>query len=64
MKNTLAMTIPKEVGLKIPGDTLSARVTPSGNKVVKVSTNGGANKYAAVQYKNGTVVQTKSTKVN
>lgn len=60
MKNSLS--IPKQAGLEKPGDNLSAKITSNGNKVIKMSKNNGANKYAAVQYKNGTIVETKSTK--
>ena len=47
--------------LKQPGDEISARITKSGRKVLKVKTKGGTHKYSAVQYKNGRVVETKST---
>lgn len=45
-----------------PGDKMSARVTDSYRKVVKVETNNGNNKYSATQYPNGTIVETKTTK--
>lgn len=46
--------------VKNPGDNLSARVTSSGRKVLKLET--GDTKYSATQYPNGTVVQTKTIK--
>ena len=48
--------------LKKPGDELSARITDTGRKVLKVSTDNGKQKYSKTQYKNGTVVETKTTK--
>ena len=45
-----------------PGDELSARVTPTERKVLKVHTDGGKQKYSRTEYKNGTVVETKTTK--
>jgi len=59
-KNEIAII--EQAGLKNPGDKLSARVTDTGRQVVKVETNNGANKYSATRYKNGTVVETKTTK--
>ena len=47
--------------LKVPGDKLSARVTDSGRKVIKVNTEEIS--YSAVQYPTtGTVVETKTTR--
>ena len=60
---------PKEIavieqgGLKNPGDKLSARITDTGRQVVKKETDNGMNKYSATRYKNGTVVETKTTKI-
>lgn len=48
--------------LKNPGDNLSARVTESNRKVLKIETNNGNTKYSATQYPNGTIVETKTTK--
>jgi len=45
-----------------PGDKLSARVTNTYRKVLKVETNNGESKYSATQYPNGTIVETKTTK--
>lgn len=45
-----------------PGDKLSARVTDSNRKVLKVEKDTGDFKYSATQYPNGTVVETKTTK--
>lgn len=45
-----------------PGDKLSARVTDSNRKVLKVEKDNGDFKYSATQYPNGTVVETKTTK--
>lgn len=50
--------------LQNPGDNLSARVTESDRKVLKVETNNGKSKYSATQYPNGTIVETKTTKRN
>ncbi|OOP72811.1 hypothetical protein [Clostridium beijerinckii] len=46
--------------LQNPGDNMSARVTDSNRKVLKVET--GNTKYSATQYPNGTIVETKTTK--
>ncbi len=43
--------------LSKPGDSFSARVTPSGRQVVKISK--GDIKQSAVRYPNGTVVETR-----
>ena len=48
--------------LSRPGDELSARVTPNERKVLKIHTDGGKQKYSRTEYKNGTVVETKTTK--
>lgn len=48
--------------LKEIGDEISARITPTGRKVGKIRTNGGKEKYAITQYKNGTIVETRSRK--
>ena len=48
--------------LRNPGDNLSARVTNTNRKVLKVETNNGCSKYSATQYPNGTIVETKTTK--
>ena len=44
------------------GDELSARITNTGRKVLKVHTDGGKQKYSRTEYQNGTVVETKTTK--
>lgn len=56
------LSIAARAGLKSPGDKVSAEITKGGNKVLKMSTNNGVRKYAAVQYKNGTIVETKVSK--
>ena len=43
---------------------MSARVTKSGRQVAKVSKDNGNSKYSATRYANGTVVETKTTKIN
>lgn len=48
--------------LQNPGDKLSARVTNTSRKVLKVETDNGNSKYSATQYPNGTIVETKTTK--
>ena len=48
--------------LSEPGDKLEARVTNSNRKVVKIQKDNGNSKYSAIQYPNGTVVETKVTK--
>ena len=45
-----------------PGDNLSARITNTNRKVLKVETENGNSKYSATQYPNGTIVETKTTK--
>ncbi len=46
--------------LKNPGDNLSARITKSGRKVLKIDTEDV--KYSATQYSSGTTVETKTTR--
>ena len=48
--------------LSNPGDELSARITNTDRKVLKIHKNGGRQKYSRTQYKNGTIVETKTTK--
>ena len=48
--------------LQNPGDEFSARVTPTGRKVMKLKTDNGKQKYSKTVYKNGTTVETKTTK--
>lgn len=48
--------------LNKPGDELSARVTDTGRKVLKVHTNSGKQKYSRIEYPNGTIFETKTTK--
>lgn len=48
--------------LRCPGDEMNARVTKSGRQVLRISKNNGTEKYSAVRYSNGTVVETKTTK--
>ena len=62
-KNFLSNLFSNSV-LQEPGDEISARVTNSGRQVLKVSKNKGSSKYRATRYKNGTVVETKTTKLN
>lgn len=42
---------------------MSARITQSGRQVVKILTDNGTKKYRATRYLNGTIVQTKTTKI-
>ena len=63
MKNNEVSNVSNSLGiLKNPGDTLSARVTDSGRKVVIVETDNGNSRYSATQYSNGTIVETKTTR--
>lgn len=48
--------------LKNMGDNLSACITKTNRKVLKVETNDGNSKYSVTQYPNGTIVETKTTK--
>ena len=48
--------------LSKPGDELSARITDTGRKVLKVHTDSGKQKYSRTEYQNGTIVETKTTK--
>jgi|BioPla2DNA2_1021312.scaffolds.fasta_scaffold170918_1 type IV secretory pathway TraG/TraD family ATPase VirD4 len=48
--------------LRNPGDALSARITDTNRKVVKLVTDEGKSKYSATQYPNGTIVETKTIK--
>lgn len=63
-KNTL---IPNSSDLneviKNPGDELRLRVTDTGKKVATISTSNGTEKYSRTQYPNGTVHETKTTKI-
>ena len=59
-KNEIAVIT--QTGLKNPGDKMSARVTETGRQVLKVETDRGEQKYSATRYKNGTIVETKTTK--
>jgi hypothetical protein len=59
-KNEIAVV--DQTGLVKPGDNMSARITDTNRKVLKVSKNDGADKYSATQYPNGTIVETKTTK--
>ena len=52
-----------QIPLKNPGDKLSLEITPSGCKVAKLKTKGGKLKYSKTQYPNGTIMETKVTKV-
>lgn len=49
--------------LSQPGDRLEARITKTGRKVIKLSTQGGAIKKSAVIYPTGTVVGNISNKI-
>jgi hypothetical protein len=49
--------------LQNPGDNMSARVTNTHRKVLKIETENGTSKYSATQYPNGTIVETKTTKM-
>lgn len=48
--------------LNKPGDRLEARVTDTGRNVIKIQKDGGASKYSATQYPNGTIVETRVKK--
>lgn len=50
--------------LNKPGDEMSARITRSNRQVMKLSKNGGKDKYSVTRYPNGTTVETKTTKPN
>ena len=47
--------------LKYPGDKLTAKVTKTGRQVLKTQTRE-TGKYSATRYKNGTIVETKTTR--
>lgn len=47
--------------LKERGDSMDARITESGRKVLRVTKKNG-NNYSATQYPNGTTVETKTTR--
>ena len=57
--NQNGVTIPDTI-LKEPGDRMEARVTRSGRKVLTVDTS--EIKYSKTVYKNGTEVETKTTR--
>lgn len=61
MKNFLKIISSNGI-LDNPGDELTARVTPTERKVLKVCKAGGKQKYSRTEYKNGTVFETKTTK--
>lgn len=44
------------------GDSMSARVTDSGRKVMKVNKDNGNFRYSRTEYSNGTSVETKVVK--
>ena len=48
--------------LKNPGDKFEARITPSGRKVIRITTNNGRDKYSVTQYSTGRIVETKSSR--
>lgn len=48
--------------LNKPGDELSARITDTGRKVLKIHTENGKQKYSKTEYPNGTIFETKTTK--
>ena len=50
-------------GLTKPGDKLEARVTDNNRQVLKISKNDGKDKYSATRYPNGTLVETKTSKL-
>ncbi|MDE6103869.1 MAG: hypothetical protein K2F60_05030 [Oscillospiraceae bacterium] len=58
-----ALSFVNETGLIEPGDELIARITKTGRKVIKMKKNQGMHKYSATQYSNGTIVETKTTKI-
>ena len=47
--------------LKDPGDRIVARVSKTGRQIVTVRTSQKGN-YSATRYKNGTIVETKTTR--
>ena len=57
------LAVVENAGLEKPGDELSARITETGRKVLKVSKDRGKKKYSATQYSNGTIVETMTTKI-
>lgn len=56
------ISVVNNAGLEKPGDNLSARITDTNREVLKIEKNGGADKYSATRYPNGTVVETHSKK--
>ena len=46
--------------LKVPGDQVSARITDTGRKVLKINTDEVI--YSAVKYPTGTIVETRTTR--
>lgn len=56
------LAVVEKAGLVTPGDELSARITDTGKKVLKISKNKGTDKYSITQYKNGTTVETRTKK--
>lgn len=62
-KELSVITVIRELSLSKPGDEFSARITPSGRQVVKMSLDGGRIKQSATRYPStGTVFETRSTK--
>lgn len=58
-----ALSFINETGLTEPGDKLTAQITKTGRKVIKLKKSQGMQKYSATQYSNGTIVETKTTKI-
>ncbi len=58
-----ALSFINETGLTEPGDELTAQITKTGRKVIKLKKSQGMQKYSATQYSNGTIVETKTTKI-
>ena len=56
------MAVIEKMGLKFPGDEFSGRITKTERKVLKAKYNNGIQKYSATQYKNGTIVETRTIK--
>ncbi len=50
--------------LQDPGDKLDAKITKTRRKVVRVTKANGTGKFSVTEYPNGTIVETKSVKLN
>lgn len=59
MQNIIALL--EKLPLILSYDSFSARVTPTGRKVIKLSQDSGSIKYSATLYPSGKVVETRTT---